>query len=306
MAERRFPSDPKIHTIVVKFKSEQGNDVELSTVYEDSLREGSSVGTVIGFHGAPGSHHDFKYIRDKLDDMKIRFIGINYPGFGHTSRYPGQSHGNEERQNYTNALLNALEITGKVIYMGHSRGCENALQTAVDRKAHGLALVNPTGLRVHQGLRPTYRISFLDLLYTILPEWIGNYIVFKVFRGLGFRVKSAEEAVSSMKAAISLSYEDIIEHIDKSNEQSMKKLIVFSGNDNLVEEEIVMEKLEKHAFLKHFEIEDAVSEEEREKILAEFGENRRGASVLVKKDTHFQNKLQADLIAKSCKAIFDN
>lgn len=42
------------------------------------------MGTVVGFHGSPGSHNDFKYIRDKFDNMNIRFIGINYPGFTHT------------------------------------------------------------------------------------------------------------------------------------------------------------------------------------------------------------------------------
>ncbi|CAO4376889.1 unnamed protein product [Caenorhabditis nigoni] len=75
---------PKLHEKLVQFETEKGNLVDLRAIYEDSLTSGSSLGTVIGFHGSPGSHKDFKYIRHRLDDMGIRFIGINYPGFKHT------------------------------------------------------------------------------------------------------------------------------------------------------------------------------------------------------------------------------
>ncbi|PIC23429.1 hypothetical protein B9Z55_017135 [Caenorhabditis nigoni] len=77
-------SAPKMYEKVVQFETEKGNLVDLRAVYEDSLTSGSSLGTVIGFHGSPGSHKDFKYIRHRLDEMAIRFIGINYPGFKHT------------------------------------------------------------------------------------------------------------------------------------------------------------------------------------------------------------------------------
>ena len=48
------------------------------------MPEGSSVGTVIALHGAPGSHKDFKYLYPYLHPS-IRFVGLNFPGFGHTN-----------------------------------------------------------------------------------------------------------------------------------------------------------------------------------------------------------------------------
>lgn len=61
-----------------------------------------------------------------------------------------------------------------MIYIGHSRGCENALQTAVERDAHGLILVNPTGLRIHRGIRPMYRLEAVNSLYNVLPVSMAN------------------------------------------------------------------------------------------------------------------------------------
>ncbi|CAO4376883.1 unnamed protein product [Caenorhabditis nigoni] len=291
--------DPlKIEKKLIKFQAIDGTEVELEAVYEDTIPSGSSLGTVVGFHGSPGSHKDFKYVRSKLDEMGIRFIGINYPGFGNTLGYENQGHTNPERQNYTNALLDTLKIEGKIIFIGHSRGCENALQTAVGRPAHGLVLINPTGFRHHKGIRPVYRLEYLDWLYGILPTFMGNAMIMGVYKAIGFRVKTGEEAICALRSAMSMSFENQIEYIEKLNETDTKKLIIFGGNDHLVEEEIVLEKLEKHDGLEHFRFEDSISEEDNLKIMDSF--SRKGASVFVAKDTHFQNKSQAVLVAEAC------
>ncbi|CCD66872.2 AB hydrolase-1 domain-containing protein [Caenorhabditis elegans] len=299
-------TEPNLCRKLVKFETESGKKVELDAVYEDSLTSGSPFGTVVAFHGSPGSHNDFKYIRSKLDDLKIRFIGVNYPGFTFTNEYPDQKHINIERQNYSNALLDELGIDGKMAYIGHSRGCENALQTAVARDAHGIVLINPTGLRIHKGINPISRMTTVDSIYKMLPLFLGNAMMLGVYKAFGFKITTGEEAVNSMRSMINVSLGGQLEFIEKTNDMNVKKLIVFAGKDHLVEEEIVFETLEKHEGLQHFNIDKEISEAERLKILDSFTGTQRGASVFVAQDNHFQNKSRAGLVAEACKAMFEN
>ncbi|EGT43687.1 hypothetical protein CAEBREN_04544 [Caenorhabditis brenneri] len=272
---------------LVKFETQNGRKIELEAVYEDSLTSGSSLGTVVGFHGSPGSHNDFKYIRYKLDELNIRFIGINYPGFTFTDGYESQEHTNIERQNYSNSLLDELGIEGKIAYIGHSRGCENALETAVVRSGQGLVMINPIGLRIHRGISPMFRMEAINAVYSMLPSFAGNALMLALYKAIGFKIQNGDEAINSMRSMM-----------------KMKKLIVFAGRDHLVEEEIVFEVLEKHKGLQHFNFDDRISDEERLEIMNSFSGN--GASVFVAKDTHFQNKSQAVLVAEACKAMFEN
>ena len=50
---------------------------------------------------------------------------------------------------------------------------------------------------------------------------------------------------------------------------------------------------------------DNINEDEKLKIMETFTGNRLGASVFVAKDTHFQNKSQADLVAEACKKMLE-
>lgn len=289
---------------LVKFETQNGRKIELEAVYEDSLTSGSSLGTVVGFHGSPGSHQDFKYIRNKLDELNIRFIGINYPGFTFTDGYESQEHTNIERQNYSNSLLDELEIDGKIAYIGHSRGCENALETAVGRFGQGLVMNNPIGLRIHRGISPMFRMEAINAVYSMLPSFAGNALMLRLYKAIGFKIQNGDEAINSMRSMMKVSLGGQLEYIEKTNDMNIKKLIVFAGKDHLVEEEIVFETLEKHKGLQHFNFDDKISDEERQKIMNSFSGN--GASVYVAKDTHFQNKSQAVLVAEACKAMFEN
>jgi alpha-beta hydrolase superfamily lysophospholipase len=60
-------------------------NVTLDAVVQDTMPGGSKVGTVVASHGCPGSHKDFKHLQSRLKDAGIRFIGINFPGFGYTA-----------------------------------------------------------------------------------------------------------------------------------------------------------------------------------------------------------------------------
>uniref|UniRef100_A0A1I7T0W1 AB hydrolase-1 domain-containing protein n=1 Tax=Caenorhabditis tropicalis TaxID=1561998 RepID=A0A1I7T0W1_9PELO len=258
---------PKLYEKLVKFETEKGNFVDLKAVYEDSLPTSSSQGTVIGFHGSPGSHKDFKYIRHRLDDMGIRFIGINYPGFKQTDAYPGQRFTNLERQRYSDAVLDELDIQGKIIIMGHSRGCENALITTTYRNPHGLVMINPTGLRIHKGSRPKGKLEGLNYMHKQLPKRVGDIILFNYefsflffsidcssssIKNCRIQIQDGQEAMAVIRTIQKCDLEKQMESILKLNEMSTKVMITFGGNDHLIEKEIIFEALQNYQGLKHF------------------------------------------------------
>ncbi|VDO38742.1 unnamed protein product [Onchocerca flexuosa] len=78
------PSILRTQRVRIDFFDRQSIDVD--AVVQDSLPDGSRIGTVVGCHGSPGSHDDFKYILSYLHAHGIRFIGINFPGQGYTPR----------------------------------------------------------------------------------------------------------------------------------------------------------------------------------------------------------------------------
>ncbi|EYC38389.1 hypothetical protein Y032_0720g1812 [Ancylostoma ceylanicum] len=78
------PIDPLLRRQRVQFCTSAGDKIETEAVFQDTLPSGSSVGTVVAIHGAPGSHKDYKYVTPLLQQKGIRFIGVNMPGFGLT------------------------------------------------------------------------------------------------------------------------------------------------------------------------------------------------------------------------------
>uniref|UniRef100_A0A1I7YPM9 AB hydrolase-1 domain-containing protein n=1 Tax=Steinernema glaseri TaxID=37863 RepID=A0A1I7YPM9_9BILA len=80
-----------------------GNKFHLDSVIQDTQPEGSDVGTVIAMHGSPGSHKDFKYVTPLLQKAGIRFIGINFPGYGYSQADERLIQDNTERVAYVQA-----------------------------------------------------------------------------------------------------------------------------------------------------------------------------------------------------------
>ncbi|CAI2354221.1 unnamed protein product [Caenorhabditis sp. 36 PRJEB53466] len=304
--DKKFRADeldaPKLYKRVVKFARDNGEQVEVEAIYEDSKKEGSPYGTVVGFHGSPGSHRDFKYIRQILSENQIRFIGLNYPGFGKTAGYKDQANTNSERNNFSEALLSSLGIQGRIIYMGHSRGCENALETATKRSAHGLVLINPTGFRYHKGVRPIYRAEAINRAYGVLPKFIADPMIVGLYKTLGFKVRTGEECINSLQSDINMSLDKQKDPILISNLQNMKKLIIFGGKDPIIEEAIVEEMLKKHEALISYDFRTHIGENEIDLVNGSFS-NYLGVSVYVKRDNHYQTKSRADLIADACRQI---
>ena len=81
---KSFKMAEDLYSFPIQLRTKFGELVELNAVYQDTKPEGSSLGTFLTIHGAPGSHKDFKYITPKLVEAGIRVIGVNIPGLGLT------------------------------------------------------------------------------------------------------------------------------------------------------------------------------------------------------------------------------
>lgn len=131
-------------------------------------------------------------------------------------------------------------------YIGHSRGCENALQTAVARDAHGIVLINPTGLRIHKGINPISRMTTVDSIYKMLPLFLGNAMMLggefffwkfenlilkpfwiSVYKAFGFKITTGEEAVNSMRSMINVSLGGQLEFIEKTNDMNVRLIVHY-------------------------------------------------------------------------------
>ncbi|CAI5451289.1 unnamed protein product [Caenorhabditis angaria] len=287
--------------------NKDNEEIHIEAVYEDSMPNGSNVGTVIGFHGAPGSNRDFKYIRETLDILEIRFIGINYPGFGITKSYENQKFTNEERQLFTNSLLDSLSIKGKIVFVAHSRGCENALISVIEKQENmnilGLVLIAPTGLRPHQAIRSKFGLVVLDTISNYLPTFARDALLIKTFEAFGLRVASGEIAHASLKTSMTLDLENLLPHIQKFNEISTKLVVFYGGKDQIIEKEIVTEYLSNFKDHATFNFDDDILDEHFQEITTAISEHKT-LSVLVDQDGHYQNKSRANIIARSIQLIF--
>ncbi|CAI5453461.1 unnamed protein product [Caenorhabditis angaria] len=179
--------------------------------------------------------------------MNIRFIGLNYPGFSYSKSYAGQDFGNVERQLFSDQLIDELGISGKIVFMGHSRGCENTLQTAVERKAHGLVLINPFGLRRHRGISPEYKLRYVTKIYDLLPKTIADLLIYKIYRSMKFHIHCPEECISALRSVNDVMLEKQLEFIEKLNSlENTRILISYAGRDQFIESKIMEECLEKY------------------------------------------------------------
>uniref|UniRef100_A0A183C3R9 AB hydrolase-1 domain-containing protein n=1 Tax=Globodera pallida TaxID=36090 RepID=A0A183C3R9_GLOPA len=127
-----------LYTIPVKFQTDKGHSVELSTVYQDThptvfppTKEMQQRPTVVFVHGSPGSHKDFKYMVLPLRERGVRSIAFNWPGMGYTTFDHRLQLTNSERTAFARSLIDRLLPSfTELIFVGHSRGGENALRLA--------------------------------------------------------------------------------------------------------------------------------------------------------------------------------
>ncbi|CAJ0603119.1 unnamed protein product [Cylicocyclus nassatus] len=307
------PNDDLLRQQRVQYSTSAGEIIDVEAVFQDTLPSGSSLGTVVAIHGAPGSHKDFKYVTPLLQKKGIRFIGVNMPGFGFT---PGDSRlkcDNMERNNFVHGLLSKIAVTEKVVIMGHSRGTENAANVAAwnTEKLSGLVLLNPTGLQFHRGMRPFWAIKSVLTLYSLgsIVQRMINPIMKYIYNNvLGLRLDSGERAMMCLRTMYNLEYEKAMRpSIDAINRaKNVRVLILYSGKDPLIEETIPQELAS--SFLDHKELvyeekSDAGEQYVTERIKDFYAGGARTISVNFKKDGHFLQRDRAHIIADGVEAM---
>ncbi|GMT22888.1 hypothetical protein PFISCL1PPCAC_14185, partial [Pristionchus fissidentatus] len=283
----------------------------LDTVYQDTSPSGSNLATVVAVHGSPGSHRDFKFVTPLLEEGGLRVIGVNYPGFGLTEDSDDLLYTNEERTAFVEALIDRLSLTDRLIFLGHSRGGENALQLAVRNmdKCIGVVLLNPFGLRINKGMRPRFVVDNIRYYHETYPflrstmEWLLYHLYNRV---VGLRVREGRHAVTAVKTLTTTGFDKNKEKVEKINQNvDMGVLLCYSGKDHLIETEIsqefadLLERSTRMVCAKS-DNEDTVTTEIEQAFL--FDSSRR-ITVEFPDDHHFTQAKRAKLIARGILAI---
>ena len=140
--------------------------------------------TLVLVHGFRGDHHGLEPVVAQLDG--IRMISPDLPGFGASTPMTEAAHDMVGYGRWLRAFVDGLELTGRVVLLGHSFGSivvSGALagagggggaHSAAERPA-GVVLVNPIGQPALEGPRGVFtRLAiFYYWLAAVLPERLG-------------------------------------------------------------------------------------------------------------------------------------
>ncbi|GMR44677.1 hypothetical protein PMAYCL1PPCAC_14872 [Pristionchus mayeri] len=306
------PLDPDERTYRTQLEFASGDrKLMLDTVFQDTSPSGSPLATVVAMHGSPGSHRDFKYVTPHLERAGLRVIGVNYPGFGHTEDSDDLLHTNEERTAFVEALIDRLGLRECLLFLGHSRGGENALELAVRNadRCLGVVILNPFGLRLNKAIRPRTTIDNIRY-YHENYSWLRGPMEWALDQAynrlVGLHVRTGRIAVNAVKTLTNLYLEGQQENIDKFNQSSdLRLLLCYSGNDHLIETDISEEYVAAFEGLSHMVCvdsteEDTVASEIERSIVSD---SCFRISVAFPNDNHFAQKKRAAVIARGVIAI---
>jgi pimeloyl-ACP methyl ester carboxylesterase len=102
---------------------------------------------VLFLHGWGLNHRSYRHALRRLARSGVRVYAPAMPGFGGTSQLPDEEFSLVGYADWVGRFLDALEIRGKVVVVGHSFGGGVAIQFAHDatRRVSRLVLVNSIG-----------------------------------------------------------------------------------------------------------------------------------------------------------------
>uniref|UniRef100_A0A915E8J8 Serine aminopeptidase S33 domain-containing protein n=1 Tax=Ditylenchus dipsaci TaxID=166011 RepID=A0A915E8J8_9BILA len=292
-------NEPNLYQHCLPVKTHDST-VDLNIVFEDTDQAGNTLtrGTVIMTHGSPGSHKDFKYITPQLTKFGIRSIGVNWPGLGYSSNDKRLQHTNDERGQLVQGLVDTLELRQNLVFMGHSRGSEDALRRAAFNKdkTAAVVLVNPIGFSHHKGVRPFWSIQVVSWI------WKSSAIFQKILAPLLYlRRDVAGNCLMTMSNTDFGKQKEFIKQLQQGDTSAV---IVYSGKDHLVEPEKSQELVSYFDDIKQLtcttELDDANIIEEAKK---ELNAGRRYLSVFSKRKSFLQ-KHRAVFLAEIISTIY--
>ncbi|MCP9256803.1 Hydrolase [Dirofilaria immitis] len=281
-----IPTVLRTQHIRIDFFDRQSIDVK--AIVQDSRPSGSCIGTVVGCHGTPGSHNDFKYIVPYLHAYGIRFIGINFPGQGYTQHYEGLRYTNEERMQFVQKIINSMDIGDKIVFLGHSRGSENVLRLAARNpdRCKGVALINPLGIRIHRSIKSKlWAIKFALWLWETFRIFrsILRFIFYAIFKLSEIKVGNGDEAAVCLKLVDNLNLTGQLEYINILNNNQTKVLIAYSDMDRVIEVSNYSSTRENISILDY--------------ISKQYAKSDRSFSICFENEDHYLQKHHAKFIA---------
>uniref|UniRef100_A0A914Z8V9 AB hydrolase-1 domain-containing protein n=1 Tax=Panagrolaimus superbus TaxID=310955 RepID=A0A914Z8V9_9BILA len=304
-------NESNLFTTPVTIKTKNNDIVKLDAIFQDTKPEGSNLGTVVNSHGAPGSHKDFKYINPKLEESGVRIVAVNFPGCGYTEYDERLQNDNYERIQFVQQIIDALNLSQKLIFIGHSRGSENSLKMAANNpeKSAGIISVNPIGIRPHRGTKPIFLFHLLAFLWRI--QWLrffSNWLMYQIYNKFArFKVNNGEICGVAMNLMAGLQYSDALPYIEKFNQSNAKAILLYAGKDWLIEPSVSREF--RSCFKDNIEViskHRGDDSETTENVVNELKNGRKTIGVFCQRDGHFLQKDRADLIAEAVLTILKN
>ena len=195
--------------------------------------EGAGEQVLLAIPGLPGTVRDFRWLAPALSD--VRFVRIDLPGFGQSSRsdYTGMSIA--ERAAPVLALIDALELAS-VTLVGHSSGGTVAAHLAryhADR-IHRVVLIACPGPRAHYPAG-VYRAT-AGLFAHRASRALVNPLQRVLYKALGFPsyLTDAERMYSTLDAAAA--YFDT--HTENLRHMTTATLVAWAADDRMIPPDI--------------------------------------------------------------------
>jgi pimeloyl-ACP methyl ester carboxylesterase len=193
----------------------------------------SDAACIVMVHGLPGSHRDFRWLAPPLEQLGMRVIRLDMPGFGGTATAPARL---ENLAEHVRRRLDHLALE-RVVLLGHSFGGPQAIVAASHEpeRVRGLALLSSFGLRPHMALRKT--ANTLPTINRALGLPIIRRPVMRavklMFRQAGFpRSVPEHELRRSLEVVAAVDFGVINEAVKRLRAPT---LIAFCDDDRLVE-----------------------------------------------------------------------
>uniref|UniRef100_A0A0K0FEV6 Lipid droplet-associated serine hydrolase n=1 Tax=Strongyloides venezuelensis TaxID=75913 RepID=A0A0K0FEV6_STRVS len=286
--------------------------VQINAEIQDTHPLGSGKGNVVFIGDCPGTHKDFEYMVDILKKKGIRCICINFPGLGHTPYYDIFKHTNKERIHFVMKILKNIDARSNLVFVGHSRGSENALKlaTLLGPNTVGTLLINPIPVLPYRELREnywTFKIFGFLLKSSGIVYFIFSRIALVYYNWYYSKSETNPYVVGSFYQCMSsINLRDQLPFIDKFNTQKTKLLISYGGDDPSIETSVSLD------FVSRFELDNQmVVDEETPEDLAKFRMvtfYQNGLSKLgcfFKDGNHYLQKNKADFLVSAILCMLD-
>lgn len=139
-----------------------------------------AAATLVLVHGFRGDHHGLEPVVAQLDG--IRLVSPDLPGFGASTPLTEAAHDIDGYGRWLRGFVASLELSGRVVLLGHSFGSIVVAASLATAGASGssdrpdaVVLVNPIGQPALEGPRGIFtRLAiFYYWLASVLPERLG-------------------------------------------------------------------------------------------------------------------------------------